>query len=237
MTRLDSDPDLERLGEALRACAAADLAAEAQPARSTGAGRARQTQRRNAALFGRLRPRIVAGGSLGLAGVGAALLLALSAGSAAAPPAFAITTNHDGTLVVDLSDPGQGLFPLNNKLAKMGYDEHVDFTMAQGPAPSSGVVNCVDSPQGTTVSAPAISVTVGPGDSNTETIASGNTGAGTWHVASCQRYNGAETMHPVLVGGPKGVSPGTVDVHGTRRPLLTKVKLGAKIGGAVGGSR
>ncbi|MGH3600839.1 MAG: hypothetical protein ACRDQH_11285, partial [Pseudonocardiaceae bacterium] len=163
------------------------------------------------------RPRVLAGGSLGLAGVGTALVLALSAGGAAAPPAFAITSHSDGSLSINLDDPGQGLVGTNNQLAKMGDNEHIQFTMAHGPATSPGAVDCVASPQGATVSGPAISLTVGPGNSNTETIASGNTGAGTWHVASCQRYNGAETMHVVLVGGPKGESLGTVHLKGARR--------------------
>ena len=80
MTRLDFDPDLERLGEALRASTTIDLAREEQAhtLRST-------TEPRSAAH--RLRPRVLAGGTLGLAGVGAALVLAL--GGSTAPPAFA----------------------------------------------------------------------------------------------------------------------------------------------------
>ena len=42
----------------------------------------------------RARPRVLAGGSLGLAGVGAALTLVLTSG-AAAPPAFAVTREPD----------------------------------------------------------------------------------------------------------------------------------------------
>ena len=68
MTRLDFDPDLERLGEALRASATIDLAREERAARPTGvATRTRRTLR---------RPRLLAGGTLGLAGIGAALVLA-----------------------------------------------------------------------------------------------------------------------------------------------------------------
>jgi hypothetical protein len=139
----------------------------------------------------RARPRVLAGGTLGLAGVGAALLLALSAGGAAAPPAFAITTNGDGSLTVNLNSD-KGLVGVNRKLAAMGTDEHINFRMAQGPAAASGPVNCVPSPRGANVSGPSVTVTVSPGDANTETIAAGNTGAGTWHVAACSRSNGAD---------------------------------------------
>jgi hypothetical protein len=151
------------------------------------------------------RPRWIAGGTLGLAGVGAALVLVLSAGGAAAPPAFAITSNHDGSLTVNL-DTDQGLVGANRKLAAMGTDEHIWFQMAQGPAAVSGPVNCVA--QGS-VSGPPVKVTVGPGDVNTETIAAGNTGAGTWHVAACWRTNGTDTAGiPVAPGSGKAGNSG-----------------------------
>lgn len=217
------DPDLERLGDALRATTTIDLTREQQ----TG-----QADRPKPGRAGFLRrPRVLAGGTLGLAGIGATLVLVLTAGSAAAPPAFAITSSPDGTLSVDLSNPGEGLFPLNNKLAAMGDDEHVNFTMATGPATSPGVVDCVASPQGATVSGPAINVTVGPGTSNTETIASGNTGAGTWHVASCQRFSGADpTVGGVPVGGHASNrmhgSPSVAKVKSADRPLPIRVPRG-----------
>ncbi len=48
------------------------------------------------------RPRVLAAGStLGLAGIGAALLLIL--GGSSAPPAFAITRDSDGSVLVQLS--------------------------------------------------------------------------------------------------------------------------------------
>jgi hypothetical protein len=195
------DLDLERLGDALRASTTIDLA------RDEGAGHADRPEPGRAAFL--RRPRVLAGGTLGLAGIGAALVLTLSAGGAAAPPAFAITTSSNGTLTVNLDTPGDGLFPLNNKLAKLGYGEHVSFTMAQGPATSPGIVSCVATPQGATISGPAINVTVGPGTSNTQTIASSNTGAGTWHVASCQRFTGAQPTHFVPEGnGSFRIAPG-----------------------------
>ena len=44
----------------------------------------------------RARPRVLAGTSLGLAGVRAAVVLAV--GAASTSPAFAVTPNHDGTV-------------------------------------------------------------------------------------------------------------------------------------------
>jgi hypothetical protein len=198
MTHLD--PDLERLGDALRASTAMDLAGarEEQAAGPTSDGRGPHGAGVRAGRT-RLRPRMLAGGTLGLAGVGAALVLALSAGGATAPPAFAVTKHSDGSLTVNLADPGQGLIGINRKLAAMGTNEHINFEMAQGPAAVSGPVDCVPAPAGAIVSGPSVQVTVGPGNSNTQTIPSGNTGAGTWHVVTCTRSNGADpTGHRYL---------------------------------------
>jgi hypothetical protein len=194
MTRCDLRPDLERLGEALRASATIDLAREEQAAHPSEARQGLHPVALFATWARRTRPRsrVFASGTLGLAGVGAALVLILSAGGATAPPAFAITKHDDGSLTVNLSNPNAGLIGTNRKLAAMGTGEHINFTMAQGPAAHSGAVDCVPSPQNATVSGPAVKVTVGPGDSNTATIPSGNTGAGTWHVAACTRSNGAD---------------------------------------------
>ena len=117
MTRLDFDPDLERLGEALRASTTIDLAREEQ-ANAPVATRARRA---------RLRPRVLAGSTLGLAGVGAALLLAL--GGSTAPPAFAITTSSDGSVLVKLNySTNQNLPQVNQKLAAMGTHEQIGIT-------------------------------------------------------------------------------------------------------------
>jgi hypothetical protein len=52
-----------------------------------------------------------------LAAVALALVLVLSAGSATAPPAFAITRHDDGSLTVNLNEPNAGLIGTNRKLA------------------------------------------------------------------------------------------------------------------------
>ena len=132
MTRLDFDPDLERLGEALRASATIDLAREERAARPTGVTtRTRRTLR---------RPRLLAGGTLGLAGIGAALVLALG-GTATTTPAFAITTNSDGSVLVHLNI-NSSLPQVNAKLAAMGTHEQIGIAMASGPAAVGGPVTC-----------------------------------------------------------------------------------------------
>ena len=176
MTHLDTD--LERLGDALRASAAADLAREARAARSSGtpsrSGRTRLLR----------RPRVLAGSSLGLAGVGAALVLALSAGGAAAPTAFAITRSNDGLLVNLSYVGGQTISQVNQKLAAMGTNERFSIQMATGPAPVAGPVTCTRAPG---VSGPAVKALVGK--DGTDVIGSGqsagNTAEGTFHMVAC----------------------------------------------------
>jgi hypothetical protein len=128
----------------------------------------------------RARPRVVAGSTLGLAGV-AALVLALSGSTA--PPAFAITTNGDGSVLVNINRL-ESLPDANHKLTAMGIHEQITIFMAPGAAPASGPVNCV--PQGANVPGPPVKAIVGT--NGTELIPSGNTGGGTWHMASCRLY-------------------------------------------------
>ena len=88
-------PSLERFGAELDRAAHRELSGPSERARVR-----------------RPRPRLLAGGTLGLAGIGAALVLILSAGGAAAPPAFAITTNGDGSLTVNLDTPSTSTIQL-----------------------------------------------------------------------------------------------------------------------------
>jgi hypothetical protein len=174
MTRLDLDPELERLGEALRASTTIDLAREERAARSTAAGTRRA----------RLRPRVFAGGTLGLVGVGAALVLALG-GTAATTPAFGVTRADDGSVLVHLNyTTDQSLPQVDQKLASMGIHEDVGIQMAPGAATVSGPVTCTPSPG---VSGPTVKVLVGA--SGTEVIgagqSAGNTAEGSFHLVSC----------------------------------------------------
>jgi hypothetical protein len=133
--------------------------------------------------WARARPRVLAGSTLGLAGVGTALVLALS--GSAAPPAFAITTNGDGSVLVNINQL-QSLPAANHKLTAMGIHEQVTIYMTSGPAAVSGPVTCTPAP-GANLSGPPLKVLVGK--DGTEVISpgqtAGNTGVGTYHLDRC----------------------------------------------------
>jgi hypothetical protein len=65
----------------------------------------------------RLRPRLLAGTTAGLAGAGAAAALML--GAASTSPAFAVTRNHDGTVSVALR-AASAIPAVNARLSQMG---------------------------------------------------------------------------------------------------------------------
>jgi hypothetical protein len=128
------------------------------------------------------RPRVLAGSTLGLVGIGAALVLAL--GGSTASPAFAITKSADGSVLVKLSyAQNQNLPQVNAKLAAMGIHEAVTIYMASGPAPVSGPVTCAQGPGANTP------VRVLNGPNGTEVIRPGesgdNTAEGTFHLDHC----------------------------------------------------
>jgi hypothetical protein len=158
-------PSLERFGDELDRAAHRELSTDGGPVRA------------------RIRPRLFAGGTLGLAGVGAAIALALS-GSAAAP-AFAVTRDSDGSVLVQLNyNTDQNLGQVNAKLAAMGTGEQVTIYMAAGAASVSGPVTCTAA-AGT--SGPPVKVLVGA--NGTEVIAAGqsagNTAEGSFHLNHC----------------------------------------------------
>jgi hypothetical protein len=130
------------------------------------------------------RPRILAGSTLGLAGVGAAVVLALG-GTAATTPAFAITRSNDGSVLVHLnSTSNQDLPQMEAKLASMGIHERVGIQMAAGAATVRGPITCT--PTGG-VSGPTVKVLVGA--NGTEVIgpgqSGGNTAEGSFHLVRC----------------------------------------------------
>jgi hypothetical protein len=129
------------------------------------------------------RPRVLAGSTLGLAGVGAAVVLAL--GATSSPPAYAITTNDDSSVLVTINE-NSALPQANAKLTAMGIHEQVTIYMATGAAAVSGPVSCTPAP-GANVSGPPLKVLVGK--DGTEVIGSsqsaGNTGEGTYHLDRC----------------------------------------------------
>jgi hypothetical protein len=128
------------------------------------------------------RPRVLAGSTLGLAGVAAGLVLALSGSTA--PPAFAVTTNDDGSVLVTLNyNTNQNLPQVNAKLAAMGLHEALTIYMAPGTASVGGPVTCS---QGSGANTP---VKVLVGTNGTETItpgqSAGNTAEGSFHLDRC----------------------------------------------------
>jgi hypothetical protein len=135
-----------------------------------GVGQARRPRRP--------RPRVLAGSTLALAGAGAALGVVLTAG--ASTPAFAVTKTSDNSVLVTISQT-QALPQANAKLTAMGIHEQITIDMANGAAAASGAVTCTPAPG---VSGPQVKVLIGT--NGTEVIGSGNTGAGTWHLAACQ---------------------------------------------------
>jgi hypothetical protein len=136
------------------------------------------------------RPRVLAGSTLGLAGAGTALALVLTA--AGNTPAFAVTTNSNGSVLVTINQKS-ALPQANAKLAAMGIHEQISIQMASGAAAASGPVNCTPAPGASHLPGPALQVLVGK--DGTEVIASGttgdNTGVGTWHLGACYVYSTA----------------------------------------------
>lgn len=131
----------------------------------------------------RRRPRLLAGSTLALAGVGAALVLVLG-GTAATTPAFAITRSADGSVLVHLNYVENLNLPqLNARLHSMGLHEGVTIAMATGAARVSGPVTCSQGPGATT----PVKVLVGA--NGTEVIKPGqsgdNTAEGSFHLDSC----------------------------------------------------
>jgi hypothetical protein len=161
-------PSLERFGEDLNRAAYRELSASSGPV---------------GADVHRLRPRLLARGTLGLAGAGAAVLLAVSAAGTA--PAFAITKNGDGSVTVQINEDA-ALSAANQKLTAMGIHEQVMIDIATGPAAVSGAVNCTPAP-GASLPGPTLKVLVGK--NGTDVISpgetAGNTGEGTYHLAHC----------------------------------------------------
>ena len=126
------------------------------------------------------RLRVLAGSTLGLAGVGAALGLAL--GAASSTPAYAVTTNSDGSVLVTINQ-NSALPQANAKLTALGIHEQITIYLASGAAAVSGPVTCTPAPGVSNLPGPPVKVLLGT--NGTEVIESGNTGAGTWHLGTC----------------------------------------------------
>ena len=178
-------PSLERFGDELNRAAHRELSASSRPMRARVP-----------------RPRLLAGGTLGLAGLSAALVLALG-GTAATAPAFAVTRASDGSVLVTVNTDQTTSWAkgANQKLASMGIHEAIDgINVAPGPATSSRPVSCTPGsgmvevapgggfqPVPATPSGPPVKVLLGK--DGTDVVPAGTTGAGTVHLVSCVYYN------------------------------------------------
>jgi len=136
------------------------------------------------------RPRILAGSTLALAGVGAALALVLTSTSGTpASAAVTVAKTSDGSILVTLKDPQSwALVQAGQKLAAMGFNEKIAIDMGSGPAAVSGPVTCAPVPG--VPNQPTVEVVVGT--NGTEVVNpgtnAGNTGVGTFHLNSCNLY-------------------------------------------------
>ena len=154
----------------------------------------RSSDRRSRLTAPGRRPRLLAGGSLGIAGVIVALTLVFSGGTAS--PAFAVTRQADGTVLVTLSN-AQAIVGADEQLEKMGIREQVNYQTAPGAAQSSAPVACKlvlgpgDYTAAPTSKGPRVKMRLGTDNTGSGTIVApdGNSGAsGTVHLASCVSY-------------------------------------------------
>ena len=139
------DPKLDELGDRLERSAAADLRSEQRaPGPVTAWARRR-------------RSRLLASSSLGMVGIGTAVLIGLG-GTAATSPAFAITQHDDGSVLVQLNSQ-EDLGQANQKLAAMGINEQITLYSNPDPTTSTAPENCTAGP-GAGVPNPPIKVVV-----------------------------------------------------------------------------
>jgi hypothetical protein len=143
-----------------------------------------KADRRDSVWTRAARHRLLAGGTLGVAGIAAAAVLALGiVGGSTASPAFAVSQKGDGSVSVALASTGdQNLPELNAKLAQMGLDEGVTIWMVPGAATTPGPVTCAQGPGATTP------VDILVGENGTETITADSTtepATGSFHLDHC----------------------------------------------------
>jgi hypothetical protein len=158
--------------------------------------RTSQFATRRRAQRGRPRPRILAGGTLGVAAVAAGAVLALG-GTAGTTPAYAITTSSDGTVLLQINyGGGQTLEAADQKLAGE-YHETALFPvggsgLAPGPATVTGPVRCIPTADTAVAGDPkptGPTVEILLGKDGTSTLPATNTGG-----ASTVHLNGCDTL-------------------------------------------
>jgi hypothetical protein len=132
------------------------------------------------------RPRGIAVTTLGLAGVGAGVLLAMS-GTASAKQDYTIKQETHHTVLVKI-DSGKSYIDANHRLERSDREGFTIF-MAHGKARHPGPVTCKPVPGRPAPSGPTVKVLVGRDGTEVITSSAGNTGArGSYHVAKCFVY-------------------------------------------------
>jgi hypothetical protein len=133
------------------------------------------------------RPHVLAGGTLGLAAIGTVIALAL--GAVNGTPAYAVTTNNDGSVLVTLNHD-TALPGANAQLTAMGIHEQITIQMETGPAPVKGPVTCARARDGSNL--PLVRVLLD--EDGTEIIPPGSSAVGPWHLAACYARPGHLTI-------------------------------------------
>jgi hypothetical protein len=126
----------------------------------------------------RRRPGLITGTALAAAGAGAAIVLAIGAGTSA-PPAYAVTTNGDGSITVTLRDIS-AITGLNAELARDGLRAKA-IPLTAG-CPTRGFPNAM--PAGTNPS--TYTITIVPADipaGDTAIVAASQTSSGEVQLA------------------------------------------------------
>lgn len=147
------------------------------------------------------RPRLLAGGSLGLAGITAGLVLAFSGSTAS--PAFAVTQNADGSLLVHLYYSSARPLPiLVRQLNAGGIHAQISFGTWHGPAPVPGPITCSNDVPG------AQQVKMLLGSDGTYVVPAGQQGAGTWHLVECIVFPAKGATNTYTFTGPVSTTGG-----------------------------
>ena len=155
------------------------------------------------------RPRILAGGSVGLVAIAAGVVLAINGSTA--PPAFAITTSGDGSLLVAVYHVS-AMEAAVQQLDAMHLQGMLDVEIKRGPAPVPGPIECSTGDQGQQVQMLL-------GSDGTDVVPAGVRGAGTWHLANCSitpgnRGSNGITLPGQTTGTTSGSTTGDTSTNG-----------------------
>ena len=180
-------------------------------------GPALEFDRRPRAQYRRAGRPVLAGGTLGLAGLGTVLVLVL--GTGATSPAFAVTRHRDGTVTV-LIKRSSGITGANARLHQLGINARVVAQVPVGcststpmaghgsPAPSGGIANARWTINPSQVPAgQTLVLTPPPAGNSGSTATSGNSGSG-GQVSDCPIWS-LRKLAPSTRPGPGAGNSGS----------------------------